>query len=101
FHAMHVFPAYGQPPSTGPLALATAYRIVYGIGGSYLIARLAPKKPMTHALIGGALGVIANTAGVISTWNHTDVYGAHWYPIALAATALPCAWIGGTLYEAD
>src|SRR6266404_8085901 len=34
-----------------PFALATAYRIVYGIATSYLVARLAPDRPMLHALV--------------------------------------------------
>ena len=101
FHAIHVFPPYGQPSANGPLALATAYRSLYGIAASYLVARLAPHKPMQHALLSGVLGFLANLAGLISTWNHTDVFGPHWYPIVLTVTALPCAWIGGKLYAAD
>jgi len=97
-HAVHVFPPYGQPTTNGPLALATVYRILYSIGASYLIARLAPNKPMLHALVGGFLGLIASFIGAVTTWNHTDVFGPHWYPIALVVTALPCAWVGGKLY---
>jgi hypothetical protein len=39
------------------LLLATAYRTVYGVAGSDLAARLAPGRPMAHAL---ALGVLAS-----------------------------------------
>ena len=34
-HAVHVFPPWGQPAPDGPLALATAYRIVYSTAASY------------------------------------------------------------------
>ncbi len=39
----------------GPLLLATVYRTVCGVVGSYIIARLAPDRPMQHALVGGKL----------------------------------------------
>jgi hypothetical protein len=96
-HAVGVFPPWGQPVSDGPLALATAYRMVYGVLGSYIIARLAPDRPMGHALVGGAIGVIVSTIGAVATWNSGPAFGPHWYPLALIATAMPCAWLGGKL----
>src|SRR5436190_24397934 len=93
--AAGIFPKLGQQMSDGLFGLATAYRIVYGILGSYVIARLAPSRPMQHALIGGVLGLIVSTIGVVATWNRD--LGPHWYAVALAATALPCAWVGGKL----
>ena len=96
-HVIGVFPPWGQPVTSAPLLLATAYRIVYGVLGSYIIARLAPDRPMLHALIGGALGLIASTVGAVVTWNGGPEFGPHWYPIALIVTAIPCAWAGGKL----
>jgi uncharacterized membrane protein YccC len=87
-----------QPPMSDSLfLLASAYRIVYGVVGSYIIARLAPNRPMRHALIGGALGLIVSIVGAVATWNHEPPLGPHWYSLALAVTALPCAWLGGKL----
>jgi hypothetical protein len=97
-HAAGVFAPWGQPVSDKSLVLATAYRVVYGVGASYVIAWLAPNRPMLHALIGGALGVVANTVGAVVTWNGGPQFGAHWYPIALILTAMPCAWLGGKLW---
>ena len=94
-HAAGVFPQFGQPMSDALFLLATAYRIVYGILGSYVIARLAPDRPMQHALIGGVLGLVVSIIGAVVTWNRD--LGPHWYPIGLAVTALPCAWVGGKL----
>ena len=94
-HKTGFFPPYGQWTPSGPLAVATAYRIFYSILGSYVVARLAPSHPMGHALISGALGVIVSTAGAIATWNQN--LGPHWYATALIVTALPCAWAGGKM----
>ena len=93
--AAGIFPKLGQQMSDGLFGLATAYRIVYGILGSYVIARLAPSRPMQHALIGGVLGLVVSIIGAVATWNRD--LGPHWYAIAIAVTALPCAWAGGKL----
>ncbi|MBU1776368.1 MAG: hypothetical protein KJ899_06980, partial [Gammaproteobacteria bacterium] len=88
FHMLEVFPPWGQPTTdTGPLLLALTYRIVYGIAGGYIVARLAPRNPMRHALVMGGIGLVLSVAGGIAMWD----MGAHWYPVAVALTALPCA----------
>jgi hypothetical protein len=97
--ALGVFPALGEPMSDGMLLLATVYRTVYGIAGGYLTARLAPDRPMRHALILGTLGLLACTAGAVATWNKEPALGHEWYPLALVALALPPAWLGGRLRE--
>ncbi|MGH8630098.1 MAG: hypothetical protein ACREU7_04930, partial [Burkholderiales bacterium] len=81
----------------GLLLLALAYRIVYAVAGCYLAARLAPRHPMRHALVLGAIGFVLSTAGAVATIP-MDL-GPAWYPIALALTALPCAWLGGALHR--
>ena len=92
-HTVGFFPPLGKWTPSGRLAVATAYRIVYAILGSYIVARLAPNRPMMHALISGGLGVVASVVGAVVTWNKD--LGPHWYPVALVITALPCAWVGG------
>ena len=99
-HALHLFPPVGQPMTDSRLlTLATIYRTIYGVLGAYVTARLAPSRPMLHAMILGALGMIAAIAGVIATWSNVAEYGPHWYPIALVVLALPPAWLGAWLYE--
>ncbi len=94
-HALDIYPPWGQPmTATGPLVLALAYRIVYGIAGGYIVARLAPRNPMRHAHVMGGIGLVLSVAGGIAMWD----MGAHWYPILLALSALPCAWYGATLH---
>ena len=96
-HAVGVFPPWGQPVGDKPLLLATAYRIIYGIASCYIIARLAPDRPMEHALAGGVVGLIVSIVGTVVTWNAGPAFGPHWYPLALVATSLPTAWAGGKL----
>lgn len=93
-----VFPESGRLMSNGLFVLATAYRTVYGVLGAYLTGRLAPNRPMRHVLILGALGLVANVAGLIAVWNKPPELGPMWYPIALLVLAMPTAWLGGKLW---
>jgi hypothetical protein len=94
-HVMGLFPALGQPMTSGLLLIATVYRTVYGVFTSYLTARLAPNRPMGHVLVGGVVGVVLNIVGIVVTWN--SGLGPHWYPLALLALTMPTAWAGGKL----
>jgi surface polysaccharide O-acyltransferase-like enzyme len=96
-HATEVFPPWGKAMPDSFFALATAYRIVYSILGCYITARLAPDRPMQHALALGVVGIALTTVGMVMTWNRGPEFGPHWYPIALIIVSLPCAWLGGTL----
>lgn len=95
-HVLDVYPPWGQPMTdTGLLLLALTYRVAYGIAGGYITARLAPYAPMRHALIGGGIGLVLSLAGGIAMWD----MGAHWYPIALSLSSVPCSWAGAALYQ--
>ncbi len=98
-HAIGVFPPWGQSMVgfEGPLLLATIYRTVYGVASSYLAARLAPDRPMLHAMILGIVGLVASLVGAVVTWNKGPAFGPHWYPVALVVLALPQSWAGGKL----
>lgn len=96
-HAAGIMPALGGRVSNSLLLLATAYRTVYSIAGSYLAARLGPYRPMAHAMALGVVGFIVCIVGAVVTWNKGPAFGPHWYPIALVVTALPCAWLSGFL----
>ena len=90
-HVTGIFPPLGQPMSNAVLLLATIYRTIFAIAGCYLTARLAPDRPMPHAMVGGVIGLVLSTVGAVVTWNKGPAFGPHWYPLALIATALPCA----------
>lgn len=97
-HVVGFFPPYDQVPSNTSLAVATFYRFIYSVLASYIGARLAPNRPMWHAMLLGWLGLAASLIGAIVTWNRGPQFGAHWYPVLLVVLALPAAWIGGRLY---
>jgi hypothetical protein len=95
-HVLEVYPPWGQPMNDPELnLLALAYRCVYAVLGSYIAARLAPRNPMRHALILGAIGFVLSSLGAVAAIG-ADL-GPMWYPVALVITALPCAWAGGAL----
>jgi len=98
-HKIGFFASPGGQAESGPLLVATAYRTVYGVIGAYVAARLAPARPMLHALTLGFLGFLVSIFGAAYTWNRGAEYGAHWYPVALVVLALPTAWLGGWLRE--
>jgi len=94
-HVLHVFPPWGELMSSGLFVLATVYRVAFTVLGGFVTARIAPRKPMTHVLVLGIIGIFAATAGLAATWNQGPEFGPKWYPILLVVTALPCVWIGG------
>jgi hypothetical protein len=99
-HELQVYPPWGEPMwDPGLNLLALAYRVVYGVAGSWLTALLAPRHPMRHAMTLAAVGFVLSTAGAVGAVMMGDL-GPSWYPITLALTALPCGWMGGLLHRA-
>ena len=98
-HAMGVFPPKGEPMFDPALnALALGYRCVFSVLGCALTAWLAPRARMGHALTLGAIGTVLASLGAYAAINLN--LGPVWYPVALVASALPCAWVGGKLVRA-
>lgn len=98
--AVGIFPATGTM-SDGLFAIATVYRTIYGVLSCYIAARLAPSRPMKHALVLGAIGLAVSLVGAVVTWNMEPPLGPHWYPLALVVLAMPQAWVGGALREME
>lgn len=98
--AVKFFPPQDKPElyTGGLLLIAFIYRSIYTIAGGYVAAALAPSRPMRHAIILGALGMVMGTLGAVANWDKTAVSAA-WYPIALVVAAIPCTWLGGKLFE--
>jgi hypothetical protein len=95
-HVLQVYPPWGQPMyDPGLNLLALSYRIIYTVLGSYTTASFAPHSPMLHVWALGVIGFIVGMAGAIAAMPMN--LGPAWYPIAIALTALPCAWLGGVL----
>ena len=96
-HLAGFFPPMEQPLDDVHAFVATLYRIVISVAGAWLTARLAPARPMKHALILGCVGVVLGLLGAVLTWDKG--LGPHWYPIALTVLAIPQCWAGGRLFE--
>jgi hypothetical protein len=95
-HLVGLFPSITQVTYDAPrFVAATSYRVIYAVLGFYLIARLAPSRPWRHVWAGAAIGLAGSVAGIAATMTHD--MGPLWYPVALAVTTLPCAWLGGRL----
>jgi hypothetical protein len=98
--AAGVLPVIGKAPlNNAQSLLAAAYRTAYAILSSYVVARLAPRKPMQHALVGAAIGMALASAGAAATWNQG--LGPHWYALSLVVLALPTGWAGAKLWMAS
>lgn len=89
------FNAAGRTDSVNVLLLTLAYVAVFAVAGCYLTARLAPSRPMWHALVLGLLGLIFTIVGTIAMWDAAPP----WYNIVSLVLVMPYAWIGGKLAE--
>jgi hypothetical protein len=96
-HAAGVFPPPGQPMDDARFLLAAAHRVVWAVLGGYVVATLAPARPMRHALVLGLVGFLMSLAGAVATWNRGPEFGPKWYPLAIVAFAVPCTLLGAWL----
>jgi hypothetical protein len=94
-HALGIFPPMNERMADSLFVLALGYRIPFNVGGSYVAARLAPSRPLRHALALGITGTVIATLGAIALGS----LGPAWYSIANIVVALPCAWVGGKLVK--
>lgn len=95
-HAVGVYPPVGRPMDDGLALLASSYRLAISVAGAWLTARLAPDRPMRHALILGGVGTVLGLVGLIATWN-LDL-SPRWFPISLVILAIPQSWVGGRIH---
>ena len=91
------FTPAGGTSDPGLLVASLAYVTLYAVAGCYLTARLAPGRPMAHALVLGVLGLLFNVAGTIAMWNMAPA----WYHLTALVLVMPSAWLGGWLRERE
>ncbi len=89
------FDASGRTENPVLLLLTIAYVGAFAVAGCYLTACLAPDRPMRHALILGALGLLFNVAGTVAMWGTAP----GWYHVVSLFLVMPYAWLGGRLRE--
>lgn len=97
-HKVGLYAPPGQASNDTSLVIATTYRVIFGMAGSYVTARLAPNHPMGHSLVLGAIGMLIALGGAVATWNRVAEFGPHWYPIALVILSLPQSWAGAKIF---
>jgi len=98
-HLTGVYPPMKESLTDRLAGLATSYRVIIGVLGGWLTARLAPHKPMKHALILGLVGTVLGLGGVVA--NAYKPMGPMWYPIALVVLAIPQCWLGGWIFKSQ
>jgi hypothetical protein len=89
------FDTNGRTDDVALLLATLAYVFLFATLGCWVTARLAPARPMRHALILGALGLAFNVAGSIAMWHTAPV----WYHVVGLGLTLPAAWLGGWIRE--
>ena len=90
-----VFDANNRVDDPMWLAIILLYVTVYATFGCWLAARLAPDRPMRHALILGALGLVFNVIGASQMWDTAPA----WFHVVGLLLVMPTAWLGGWLAE--
>jgi hypothetical protein len=88
----------GRVDSVPILLLMMGYVGVFAVGGCYLAARLAPSRPMIHALVLGALGLLFTGYNTIVVFWDT---APAWFHVASLLLVMPYAWLGGRLREVE
>ena len=97
FHLLNVYPPWGVPMyAAGLNLLALAYRSAFTFLGGYITARLAPRSPMQHVVVGCGIGLVLGALGVVAAT--TADLGPIWYPVAVAVTGPIFNWLGGKFF---
>jgi hypothetical protein len=90
-HITGVFPPYGAPMfGVGPLLLASGYRFIFQVLGSYIMGIIAREKAMKAAWIMSILGSIFWVSGAF----FMKEMGPIWYPLLGALLTFPSVFLG-------
>ena len=96
--ATGVFPSVAEQKAQGfktpwMNGLALFYRLIFLIVGGYVVARLAPVKPILHVIILGSIGTVLGILGAIATWG----FAPAWFLLGPVVLGIPLVWIGGRI----
>lgn len=90
------FPVAAMVTAPDALLIDLAVVAVFAIAGCALCARLAPKKPLQHALLLGAIAFTLGIPNTMANWGSAPP----WYNVLNLLLVLPFAWAGGVLGSA-
>jgi len=97
-----LFPASYKPENVGWVIFNVIYGCVFAVVGGYILARLAPSKPMTHAWVLGILMALfaVLTGYMVASAPASPEYANQpsWYYPVLTITVLPSILLGAWLY---
>lgn len=85
----------GSPLDGRALLIRLAYMAVLEASGGYLTARLAIRKPTTHAVILGVILIATSLPFTLLTWQGTPA----WYSIWALLLVLPMTILGSHIHE--
>ena len=97
FQALAILPPPGNPMSDGLHLLPFSYRVAIAIGGFYVAARLAPRRPALHAFALAAIAFALTIATTLASWNSAQAVQPHWFQLAMLSLLFPMAWLGARL----
>lgn len=89
------FEPAGNTRDPAMLLTVLVYLILFAVVGCFVAARLAPRRPMRHALVLGVLSLLLTLVPTVMFWHATPA----WYHLGVLAAILPAAWLGGHLRE--
>ena len=87
--------AAGVPTTALMMIVQLLYVGVYATFGCWLAGRLAPGRPMRHALVVGVLGLALNIPSALALRDTAPA----WYLAAGVLTTMLWAWLGGRIAE--
>jgi heme A synthase len=97
-----LFPISYQPENVGWVVFNVIYGCAFAVVGGYVVAWLAPSRPMVHAAVLGLLmaAFAVLTAVAVATTPPSPEYANQpgWYYPVLAITVLPSIVLGAWLY---
>jgi hypothetical protein len=95
--ATGIFPPLGEPLfDTNLLLLATVYRFIYQVVGSYISARIAKERASAAAWTMGIIGAVMWLIGTFTMEGHSP----YWYGILGAVLSIPSTLLGRRFYKA-
>ena len=89
------FDVGGRAVDEGALFIMMGYEALFVLLAGYVTARLAIRRPLTHALVAGVIILLARAFSVFLTWET----GPTWFHIGILVLIIPVALLGAKLRD--
>jgi hypothetical protein len=91
----NAFDAQGHSRADSALFTKLAYEALFALIAGYVTARIAVRRPFTHALVMGAFVLAGRAFIAVLTWDVAPL----WFNLGVLAVILPAALLGAKLSE--